>query len=314
MSLSASFHQHTNYGGRFTSMFLPYNTEFSGIPTYASLPKSAFKAYNMDDRTSSIKVSATTANNDYGRLILFRNARYKGRFVTFQVLSGQTKEVPKLSDIDFNDRTSSALLVRHFNQECPPIPLNILFSNLGEKVSDAIYGNKGPYVFCYWPLCSPEHEIDNHYRRRSYPIHTWDMWPTFAPSETFYYLRVPMTLEMGNAKLVTPLNGLLYDTSWPDYKVEFRYWIKLYIDQFGKLRGYVHSYGAWVEGGIYTDRILENAMSRAQYEGLPIVQAEIISSLMAWEPLSFERLYYLPGSGGMGHVNDGVRLVLVTEV
>lgn len=302
MSLSASLYQHTNYGGRSASIYLPYNTEFRGIPTYGMLTKSALEAYDMHDRTSSIKVSATTADNDYGRLILFQHERYQGRYASFQVLSGQTTEAPKLSDIDFNDRTSSALLVRHFTQECPPIPASILLKSIVADM-DVNYRR--------WTFSQPNLS-GKHVKRESYfavdgaPTYSWDMWPSFNSSRMYIYVRIPIEAKLD---------------SWFNYSCEARFWVYMYIDGNGTLQGYVDWYGAWVEGGHYTDFLLGELMtataSRIVGSFGPFTldfNSRISEALSAWRPLTFQRLYYLPGRGGRGHVDDGVRLVLVTEV
>lgn len=302
MTLSASLYQHANYGGRSASMHLRYHREFGGVPTYGQLTKSAFKAYDMHDRTSSIKMTATTADNDYGRLILFQNARYKGRYASFQALSGQTTEAAKLSDIDFNDRTSSALLVRHFTQECPPIPASILLDSI---VADMDINYRG-YTFSQPNLSGQNVHRTSYFAVDGDPVYSWDMWPSFNSSRMYIYLRIPIEAKLD---------------SWFNYSCEARFWIYMYIDGNGTLRGYVDWYGAWVEGGHYTDFLLDKLMTATAYRILgsfgPFTldfNNRISDALSAWEPINFQRLYYLPGRGGRGHVNDGVRLVLVTEV
>lgn len=302
MTISASLYQKKNYGGRSASMSLRYYGAFGGTPTYARLSKSALDAYDMHDRTSSIKVSATTADNDYGRLILFQDARYKGRYASFQVLSGQTTEAPKLSDIDFNDRTSSALLVRHFTQECPPIPVSILFSELaGQHIASHFIGDSVD-IRDIQPRDRDDHSVrpleGARFAHGADPIFTWDMWPSFSSNRMYVYLRAPIRIVIGG---------------WPNYDAELRFWIYLYIDSSGTLRGYVDWYGAWVEWGWSSNFFLRSIMETLELTAFEVNRL-VSEALSSWEPLTFERLYYLPGRSATGHVNDGVHLVLVTEV
>ena len=301
MTIFARLYQHPNFGGRSSFHSLIYQPEFGGIPTYGNVTKSAFDAWNMHDKTSSLQVTASDYEQG-GNVILFQKARYKGRYALFQCTPGQTIATSQLSSIDFDNRTSSALLVRGFRQECPPIPISILFSELaGQHIAQYFIENA--------PI--PSNSLgDRGYRADRYahgadPIFTWDMWPSFSPSRTYAHLRVPIRIV---------------NSGWYNYDVELRFWIYLYIDSRGALRGYVDWYGARVEGmriiligGRDVSSSLDDIMNILEPTALEVNRL-ISEALSAWEPLTFERLYYLPGRSATGHVNDGVHLVLVQEV
>ena len=279
MSISARLYQHANFVGRSAYANLPLETP---VNTYSQIPKSWLDVFNLHDQISSVRLSATESESG-GRLILFQHGGYRGRFVSFWANAANPVSQASLSTFDFNDRTSSALLVRQFKRELPPIAIGSLGSpSLRERAGEL---------------------ADSHPKLglRGEPVFTWDLWPSFSPGSKYVYIRIPVEVKINN---------------WFNYDAELRFWIYMYINSSGRLAGYVAWYGAWVEGGILTDSILDELMS-----GLPDqvgdIDEMIASAVESVNILTFVRLYYLPGraTGGLeGHVDDDVSLVLVKEV
>jgi hypothetical protein len=291
MSIVTRLYEHSNLAGRSSLHTLSYYVEFRPIPTYARIEKSALEAWNMHDKASSLETFA----HDYeqgGYTILFQHDRYRGRFVMLPCTPGQTLSTPALSSLDFNDRTSSALLVRRFSVECPPLPISSLMPTLGAQVTSIFIENA-------FPAWAPPPGADAAYSPRGDPKVTWDMWPSFSPTRTYVYLRIPLRENIWG---------------WFDYDLELRFWIYFYIDTSGTLRGYVDWYGLWVEGGFLTESILERTIGEVG-EIVPEVNSLILEATSPWEPFSFARLYYLPGRATpTGRVDEDVSLVLVKEL
>ena len=303
MSIFARLYQNDEYGGRSTFHLLSHG--FGEVPTYAVVRRSFLDAVDMNDRTSSVTVTAT-ASEEGGYVILFQEDRCTGRYAIFPCYPSQTSEIPELRSIDFNDRTSSVMLVRRFAHECPPIPINVL---LGPYMI-------GPLGWTYTFAFEVTNSLSGDFRTgnisgqledRGYEdsevgagvSFTWDVTPSFSPDKTYVYVRFPLTVTLD---------------MWPDYDCEARMWIDFYIDDGGALRGGVARFGAWVEGGLFSEGIADELM--ATYLPLGVSRAnELISeSLQSWQTLRLQHLYYLPGTDAeTGHVTDGVRLVLVPQ-
>lgn len=79
------------------------------------------------------------------------------------------------------------------------------------------------------------------------------------------------------------------------------------------MRGHVSHYGAWVEGGILTGKLLDRLMSEIP-GAIGSINARIASALSLVSAFTFVGLYYLPGTvAATGNTNDDVSLVLVKE-
>lgn len=274
MSIWARLYQHVDYGGRSTYASLPYE---ASPDTYLQVPRSWLDSVDLHDRISSLNLGASSWESG-GYAILFQDSGYKGRYALFQSIPGQVVQIPNLAAEEFNDRTSSILLVRRFAVELPPLALGNLGSpSLRDQLAEMVEN-------------APRLSL------RGDPIITWDLWPSFSPSRKYVYLRAPVRVDIPN---------------WFDYDAEVRFWIYFYINSSGKLRGYLDWYGAWVEGGAKTDDILDR-LSDGLAESVGEINSRITEAVETFEACTFVRLYYLPGRAQhTGHVNDDVSMVLV---
>ena len=243
---------------------------------YRRVRVSSLNAVDLNDRISSLYVDASSTEVG-GKVIAFQHDRFIGRYAIFPTTPGDPDErawTPYVGDY-INDRTSSILVVRQYDNEFAfSLGSFGLRDDIEELVSDV-----------------PNISL------RGDPIITWDMWPSFSPERRYIYLRIPVEVEID---------------WWPNYDAEIRFWIYLYVDSGGSLRGYVDWYGAWVEGGVKSDSVLEGIMD-ALPDRLPDIQERLDDALSAaalFEP--FQRQYFLPGTAGStGHTDDDVTLVLV---
>lgn len=293
-SIWTRVYQHADFAGR--SLFLNNRT----IGPYRRVIAGLLKNYGMHDNISSLYVRASPSEKA-GVVILFQKDYCKGRFTSFPT----TPDIPTRPAFYhyvgnyMNDRTSSILFVRRYENELEPIPLDATYG-----ISDqmANYLTTLPHFSFKKGLITYSVSISG----RGNPIVTWDMWPDFD-RRNFVYLRVPIHLNI---------------SYWPDYDAELRFWIYLYIDDEGMLQGDVAYYDAWVESGLFHGLIKSKII-----ENMPEAVEKIETEFLDYLPLInlsnwalFERLYYLPGNSLhsdqyvlSGHTNDDVTLVLVKK-
>ncbi len=276
-SIWSTLYEHSDRRGR--SFYVNHGPGW----VYRLIRKSALDGTRLNDRISSLYVDASSGEVG-GEVILFQHDRYFGRYARFTTTPGAPTVRNYINYVgDFiNDKTSSILVVRRFNNELPPTALGSLVSR------DDIEG-----------FINSVERIS----MRGDAIFTWDMWPEGGddhPNDTsrrFIEIKIPVRVDVPH---------------WFDYDAEIRYWIYLYIDSSGILRGYVAYYGAWVEGGIITGKILDRIM-----DGLPgtigTLESFLSNALTMVNTLGpFERQYFLPGTASStGYTNDDISIVLV---
>ena len=237
-------------------------------------------AANMNDKVSSLYVDAH-ASEYSGDVYLFEHDRFFGRYTKHSTTPGSPSVAHWVNYVgDFiNDRTSSVLVVRRWPNE-----FAISLGSLG--LSDRIQ----TYVASV-PRISP----------RGAPVITWDMWPEGGdshpndPTRKFIHIKIPVRVDVPD---------------WFDYDAEIWYWLYPYITG-GHLRGYVAYYGAWVESGVKSGRILDAIMA-ALPPTVGTINTELASLLEITEAFGgFERVYLLPGTNdARGRTTDDVTIVL----
>jgi hypothetical protein len=272
----ATLFEHPNFNGR----AILFN-EWPDI-VYKAIPELDSAGFN--DCISSLQVQ-TSAYETGGYVVLFENNGYFGRYSRFEADPGVTVGSPYVGGF-INDRTSSVLLIRRFINELTPTPLGSLVST--DTIKDLVKSRQG---------ITP----------RGQPVITWDLFPRGPsggsdshpnePDKAYVYIKIPISVDVPN---------------WFDYDAEIRYWIYLYVDQAGVLQGYVDYYGAWVEGGIFTGRVLAGVMA-----DIPNTLSDVSGQLAPALALSnaagpYSRVYLLPGRNDQqGDTNDDVTVVLV---
>ncbi len=276
-SIWTRVYQHSDRRGR--SLYINH----SPGAIYRRIRKSVLDDANLNDRISSLYVDAS-ADEVAGDVILFQNDRFFGRYARFTTTPGSPTTRNCINYVgDFiNDRTSSILVVRRYANELPPTPLGSLVSR--DDIEGFVNAVSGISM-------------------RGDPVFTWDMWPQGGddhpndPDRRFIEIKIPVTVDVPH---------------WFDYDAEIRYWLYLYINGSGLLRGYVAYYGAWVEGGILSGEILDQIMDQLP-DTIGTVESFLSDALDMANILGpFERQYFLPGeAGSTGNTNDDVSIVLV---
>jgi hypothetical protein len=273
-NVTGTIYQHSDFNG--ASMFL--NLSIGGLLTgFVSLG-----AFNFNDKVSSAEHTAS-ADEVGGRLFLFQNDRFFGRYVKLDANGGGN---PKLSSLGsfMNDRTSSVLIYRKSANE--------LIAPLGDLVPASEVT----------ALISSQDGLST----RGDPIFTWDLFPDGKdghPNETgkmYIYIRIPVTIDVPD---------------WPfDYDAEIRFWIYLYVTQDGRLHGQLDYYGAWVEGGLLTNAVLSYLMGPEGIQTSLNQVASLVDSATAGANINgpFSSSYLLPGrNDNRGNTDDDVTIVLV---
>jgi hypothetical protein len=270
-----TLHEHASFRGMasFESM----------TPGWGYWRRPTFVPMGMNDIFSSLTFGASD-NEVGGAVLLFEHERYFGQYRAFPPTPGRTTSVHYIGN-DFNDMTSSALIVRRFPRETL-----VGLSSLVPKRAIIDIINKTPKV-----------------RPNGDPIFTWDMWPTGGTSSDWH----PNDVNSAFIYVIVPI---MVHTPWPyaDYQAQARYWIYLFVDGNGRLQGYVAYWGYWVEGGVIEGKVAAG-LREAIPGTIPQVNALVTRALGFANAVDFyQYVYYLPGRFQLaGHVFDDVTLVAV---
>jgi hypothetical protein len=277
-------------------MWAYYDANFGGASLFADLPQGwvywaiPYVGDAMNDAISSLTFSATS-DEVAANVCLFEHAHFIGRYQNYALTvptgrDGYASEDVSYVGDDFNDITSSILVVRRFENETTPVSVGALVPR--SSIADIINAQES---------VSPSGDA----------TFTWDLWPTGGsdsdwhpndPTKMFLYVNVPISVNT--------------HTVFGHYYAQVRYWIYIYVDDQGKLQGYVDWYGCYVEGGWITGKVQDGLMARipgtiGSVNGL-VSQALSLANIGG--PYRF--MYYLPGTNAFsGSTWDDVSVVAV---
>jgi hypothetical protein len=272
----ARLYQHSDFRGGQIFTNLSLDAFLSG---WSNLSSSGF-----NDRISSLTLSASP-DEIGGRLILFQNDRFRGRYSRYEVAGGEENRVAYIGGY-LNDRTT-ALFVQRFYPDERQVNLGWLIS--AQSISEVV--DETPKIY-----------------NRGDRILAWDLYPDGRdghPNESsraYIYLRIPIYVEVNN---------------WFDYEAEIRYWINMYVDGSGTLHADLEYYGAWVEGGIISGSVMDGLMADT---GIPASLDRVrnsFSMLAAFFNVGgpYRSVHLLPGRyDPEGHTDDDVTIVLVPGI
>jgi hypothetical protein len=270
---------------------------------YRSIKREVLKANSLDNSASSLRLANGTETPmtvvlfdedqagtiDFGwgpaTTIPFALPHLQGSFRAFA--AGTTRDVANLADYGFNDKTSSALMLRHSPNEFLPVSLaDLAREDATATVKDALKDVEEASL-------------------RGQLAFGWEMWPEFDGAKTFIRITIPLTIDVPN---------------WPaDYKAAIHYYVFLFIDAAGRLRGYANWCKVWVEGGTFTNSILWRLKGEAQ-KAMPVIDAQLNSFLSEMDFHQWQSYYYMPGSAPLvrpgdyaGSTYDDVTIILVRK-
>jgi hypothetical protein len=291
-SIWSFLYRHSDFKGTSALAFLGPSS------VYSSLREPSLRNIELHDRISSLRLDAS-AGEVRGDCYLFEHERFLGRFVGIRTNAGDPTQSVDVSYVgnSMNDRTSSVLLARRFSNE--------RVRAIGDPVSKALIAN----------IVADVGKVE---RLRGDPVFTWDMWPDGGdshpndPDKRFVQIKIPVEIDVNN---------------WFNYDAEIWLWFYLYIGQpsrplfgeGGELRGHLAHYGAWVEGGIISDKVLDGIMDAlpSQFGAIEMLLNTLVGSVNAAAP--FTNVFLLPGDQSQfvdaryleGHVDDNVSVVLL---
>ena len=274
-NVTGTIFEHSDFHG--SSLFLNLSDVGALLTGFVDLSE-----FHFNDKVSSAELTASP-DEVGGRLFLFQNDRFFGRYAKLDANAGEAPGLPSLGSF-MNDRTSSVLIYRKSPNE--------VSAALGSLVS----ASQVTAVISSQDKLSP----------RGDPIFTWDLFPDGKdghPNETgkmYIYIRIPVTVDVPH---------------WFDYDAEIRYWIYPFVDQNGQLHASLEYYGAWVEGGLFTDDVLDGLMAP---DGIPSSLGQVTGLISPATDNAnvqlgpFSSVYLVPGRDeASGNTDDDVTVVLV---
>jgi hypothetical protein len=246
---------------------------------YSLTPFGTMAALSFNDITSSLRMHSSTPSVP-SMCILFQHPGFTGNFKAFAYNSN--RDVSSLPD--FNDIASCALIVEHDSN--PNKTILQLRALAGSRINDA---------------------IDENLKGISEVSRSGDVKLKFV-------IDLP---ELVGIDLVLAEIPVRIHTPWPfsDYSAKIRYWINLFIDNRGRLQGFVNAWGYWIEGGILSGSI-ESRLRPQVENNIGTIEANLNSMLREVNFHRWTDVYLLPGSSGRatddynGNIDDDVSVVL----
>jgi hypothetical protein len=264
-NVTGTIFEHSDFHG--SSLFLNLSDVGALLTGFVNL-----SVFHFNDKVSSAELTVSP-DEVGGRLFLFQNDRFFGRYAKLDANAGEAPGLPSLGSF-MNDRTSSVLIYRKSANE------------VSAALSSVVSASQVTAVISSQDKLSP----------RGDPIFTWDLFPDGKdghPNETskmYIYIRIPVTVAVED---------------WFDYDAEIRYWIYPFVDQDGKLHASLEYFGAWVEGGVISDDVLDGLMAP---DGIPSSLGQV-SDLVgpATDAVNiisgpFSNMYLVPGRDEQGAI------------
>ena len=274
-SIYSNLYEHANFSGRSQSYGLAHGLRYhltrgSDLSNVNLL----YKISSADLRHSSSKdVSLILFDDNYWGFF----TDFTGSFLQMasRVSSESSVTINNLANHGFNDRTGSLLLVARnkVNQY-----------DFRYSFRDMIYET--------WIDKIDEELKDSKAKRKGEPSLTWELWPL----NTSYLDRYHRYL-----KIHQPLKIVL--DWWPDYYASITYHLYLYLDNAGKVRGYVARWAYWVEDGSKSSEIAGQLEPKV-ISGMNTINQELSTKFNDLDQelsntfgsnYKFRELYYLPG-------------------
>jgi hypothetical protein len=263
MSLSfiATGYQHINKGG-LQRLFGVGNSA-----RYNHIEESLLSSLSFDAILSSIEVnssSTATANvfhfsNDI--LGIFSVGNFAGDYRQVVAQKGGAANFVNMTDVGFNDRTRSMLLVNTSRRPEFRVSFRDKFMDTWNSTLDAQMGSQAS--------------------RKGDPLMTWAAFPegiSYLSSDQIY-LQITQSLNINI-------------DWWPDYDASITYHLYLYLDGASKLQGYCQRWSAWVEGGIKSGGIMDQLWPKV-VAGVATLNTALKDNFAGLP--AFHDFYYLPG-------------------
>lgn len=205
-----------------------------------------------------------TASGGYdGNVYGFTGSNFKGDFAALNMAEGWTCWWSNVGSA-MNDDIESALLINRSKDEFVLELADMIIDPFRDGLDDALAGEDA--------------------QRSGNPRIYANFWPSHDPSRKFVSIRQDLRVNID---------------WWADYDARMRYDIYFYLHSSTEVRAYVAWASTWVEGGIFSSKIL-NQLHPQIVSGASQMNAELASQLpllglVALFRGPFQRLYLLPG-------------------
>ena len=208
---------------------------------------------------------------------------FNGRFLQVSN-TGSGERVVNLTDHGMNDKTSALLMAATGRGSEFRVSFRDVFLDTWRTVLDNQLSGSGA-------------------SRDGDPTLTWEMFPQnvsyLNPNRTYLKIHQNLDIEID---------------WWPDYVASITYHLFLYVTG-GNLRGGVHRWAYWIEGGAKSDDIADE-LEPAVIAGMNTLNDELSRRLSGFDGFGLDGVYFLPGrqtspqSTVSGFTTDDVTIVL----
>lgn len=225
-----------------------------------------------------------------GNVYGLTNRDFTGRFASLNMVEGWTCWWKNVGG-DLNDDIESALLVNRDKDEFVLGLTDLIKEGFKTQLDEKLAGRD--------------------VRRNGDPTISAVFWPTYDPSRKFVRINQNLTVELD---------------WWPDYDASISYDIYFYLASDTEVRAYVAWIHSWVEGGVYSDDIIDELHPQAvdaagQIDTVLAEKLPLLTLVAAFRRKTFRQLYLLPGTepampppstnfGRSGDSNEDCSLVL----
>jgi hypothetical protein len=250
---SARFFQDNNFSGRNLLLDNPSHQR------YVLAPFDFINAHNFNDLISSMRLRTSTRAIP-SSVLLFQDARFSG-----QVRGFAYREDRDISSLpDFNDQTSSILLMDHSANPTTTLPLR---SMAGTRLNTA---------------------IDQQLAGNSQVSRSGDVLLKFVIDLS--------EASLSGIDLMLMETPVKVHTGFPfgDYAAKIRYWVNFFINESHQVGGMVAAWGYWIQGGILTGSI-ESRLRPQVENNIGTVETQLNNMLTELDFHEWSDVYLMPG-------------------
>lgn len=283
ISVLSTVYEHVNRGGTARLLGVGTGQRYHAFRADDLHSLSMYRRISSASLYGSSDADPTLIFVDTNPFGFFDLGGFNGRFL--QVRNAGTGErLVNLTDHGMNDKTSALLLAATARGTEFRVSFRDVFLSTWRSVLDDQLAGSGA-------------------SRDGDPTLTWEMFPAgisyLKSSRTYLKIHQQLDIEID---------------WWPDYEASITYHIFLHVTD-GNLRGGVHRWAYWVEGGAKSDDIAEE-LEPAVISGMNTLNDELSSRLSAFDGFGLDGVYYLPGRQTTavdtvsGFTTDDVTIVL----
>lgn len=260
------------------------------VPGWVYWRRPDFRSIGLNDKLSSL-IYGIARGEAGGNVVLFENIDYNGRYQNYTGSPGNDYQVSYVGG-NFNDITSSSLIIRRFSNETSPVSIGTLVP-AGDITK----------------IVSQQHGVSPN----GNATFTWDLWPTGPLSNSDWHPNDP------GKRFIYVIVPLRVHTPWPypDVNAQARYWIYLYVDSSGQLQGYVDWYGYYTDSCCFLFSCITGQVGNQLLQGVGGTVGQVNNLVATALSLAntgapYRLSYFLPGSNQFsGNTSDDVTIVAV---